>query len=185
MAVCDTNSSELDKSPVPVKLFIGANLTNEGETGSDTTSGRQCAEENEKVIKELFQESPKVVVIVAGMGNGTGTGASPVLARIAKEGGKLILACLTLPFLYEGQYKITRALEGCREVSEYADSRIIINNEALNNNTQQPIDPGEMITPVADLYDGILRRLSELASSGDSDNVKDFLTKINENGFDF
>ena len=184
VAVCDTDSSELDKSPVPVKLFIGTNLTNEGGTGSDTTSGRQCAEESEKAIKDLFQQSPKVVVIVAGMGNGTGTSASPVLARIAKEGGKLILACLTLPFLYEGQYKIMRALEGCKEVIEYADSRIILNNEALNDNAQR-IVPAEIIRPVVDLYDGILRRLSELVSSSDSDNVKDFLTKINENGFDF
>ena len=180
VAVCDTDSSELEKSPVPVKLFIGANLTSEEQTESDTMSGRQCAEENEKVIKDLFQESPKVIVIVAGMGNGTGTGASPVLARIAKEGRKLILACLTLPFLYEGQYKIMRALAGCQETSEYADSRIILNNEALNDKSQ-PIDPAETMKPIVDLLVKVLVRLSEQASSGNPDKVKDIFTEINEN----
>ena len=180
VAVCDTDSSELEKSPVPVKLFIDTHLTNGEESDGDAMLVRKSAEESKEAIKDLFQQSPKVIVIVAGMGKGTGTGASPVLARIAKEGGKQVLVCLTLPSLCEGQYKIMRALAGCQETSEYADSRIILNNEALNDKSQ-PIDPAETMKPIVDLLVKVLVRLSEQASSGNPDKVKDIFTEINEN----
>lgn len=161
VVVCDTDLSELDKSLVPVKLGLGFEIAQGEGTGGDAGLGRTCVRESGMIIEDLIKNSPDIIVIVAGMGNGTGTGASPVLARIAKECGKLALGFLTMPFLFEGQFKIMQALEGCREMREYTDSLMILNNEVLIANGES-VSILEMIRPAADIWVNLLNSLSDL-----------------------
>lgn len=129
--VCNTDKQHLDMSPVPTKLLIGYNLTKGLGAGNDPEVGRQCAEADEDKIKELFQPPVEMVFITAGMGGGTGTGAAPVVARLAQEAGMLTIGIVTVPFLFEGEKKVIKALEGADEMKKYVDALLIINNENL------------------------------------------------------
>ena len=181
MVVCDTDSSELEKSPVPTKLLIGSDITHGQNTGGDVKLGRQCAEESEDAIAGLFGDSPDIVVIVAGMGKGTGTGASPVIARIAKECGKLTLGFLTVPFLFEGQFKIMQALDGVEETSEFVDSMIRINNDFLISENES-INIFETIGPVVEIWVNILRNLLDLVSSNSGISMMDLKYALRNSG---
>ena len=129
--VCNTDNQALIKSPVPNKIQLG-NTTTEGlGAGGDPKVARQAAEESMDKIKELLDEQTKMVFITAGMGGGTGTGASPVVARTAHELGKLTVGIVTIPFAFEGNVKIKQALEGVAELSQYVDAILVINNERL------------------------------------------------------
>ncbi len=129
--VCNTDNQALIKSPVPSKIQLG-NLTTEGlGAGGDPKVAKQAAEESMDKIKEILDEQTKMVFITAGMGGGTGTGASPVVARTAHELGKLTVAIVTIPFAFEGALKIKQALEGVAELSQYVDAILVINNEKL------------------------------------------------------
>ena len=92
---------------------------------------REAAEESADVLNALFDDDTKMVFITAGMGGGTGTGAAPVVARIAKERGLLTIGIVTIPFLFEGEKKILKALDGADEMSKYVDALLVINNERL------------------------------------------------------
>lgn len=129
--VCNTDEQALNMSPVPHKLVLGWDVTHGRGAGNDPAVGRQCAEASADQIRELFDSNTEMVFITAGMGGGTGTGAAPVVARIAKEEGKLTIGIVTVPFLFEGKKKIMKAFEGAKEMQKHVDALLVINNENL------------------------------------------------------
>lgn len=129
--VCNTDMQALNLSPVPNKLLLGFNITHGLGAGNVPDVGRQCAEASEEEIKALFDDQTEMVFITATMGGGTGTGAAPVVARIAKDAGMLTIGIVTVPFLFEGEKKILKAVEGAKELKKHVDALLIINNENL------------------------------------------------------
>lgn len=129
--VCNTDAQALRNSIVPEKLLIGPKVTKGLGAGNIPDVAREAAEESAEEIAKLFDEETKMVFITAGMGGGTGTGAAPIVARIAREHGKLTIGIVTIPFLFEGEKKIIKALNGAEEMSKYVDALLIINNERL------------------------------------------------------
>lgn len=129
--VCNTDEQALKMSPVPNQLILGWDVTRGRGAGNDPVKGRQCAEASTEDIRALFDKNTEMVFITAGMGGGTGTGAAPVVARIAKEEKKLTIGIVTVPFLFEGKKKILKALEGAKEMQKHVDALLVINNENL------------------------------------------------------
>ncbi|MDE6273228.1 MAG: cell division protein FtsZ [Muribaculaceae bacterium] len=129
--VCNTDEQALKKSPVAHKLILGPEITHGRGAGNLPEIGRQCAEASAEDIKRLFDDHTEMVFITAGMGGGTGTGAGPVVARLAKEAGLLTIGIVTVPFLFEGQKKILKALDGAAEMKKHVDALLVINNENL------------------------------------------------------
>ncbi len=126
--VCNTDRQALVHSPVPKKVLLGK--TGLG-AGNDPEVAKKAAEESLDKITELFEDETKMVFITAGMGGGTGTGAAPVVARVAKERGMLTIGIVTIPFLFEGEKKILKALNGADELGKNVDALLVINNERL------------------------------------------------------
>lgn len=129
--ICNTDVAAMSLSPVPVKVQIGPGVTHGLGTGMDYELGRKAAEESVEEIGRLLDGDSEMVFITCGMGGGTGTGAGPVLARLAKERGKLTVGVVTIPFRDEGKESLYRAVEGFREMSKYVDSLLVIDNEKL------------------------------------------------------
>ena len=129
--VLNTDRQALINSPVPNRLLIGPNTTKGLGAGNVPEVARRAAEESAEDIAALFDDDTQMAFITAGMGGGTGTGAAPVVARIAREKGVLTIGIVTIPFLFEGQKKILKALEGADEMQKYVDALLIINNERL------------------------------------------------------
>ena len=126
-AVCNTDSQSLSRSPVPVKIQLGAGLG----AGGEPQVGKQEAESNVDSIKSLFSDGTKMAFITAGMGGGTGTGAAPVIAGVAKDMGILTVGVVTIPFAFEKKRKIIKALKGVDELRKNVDALLIVNNERL------------------------------------------------------
>jgi cell division protein FtsZ len=131
--VCNTDRQALDVSPVPVKLQLGAALTEGLGAGSIPDRGKDAAHENVEQIKQLLGQRTKMVFITAGMGGGTGTGAAPVIARIARESGILTVGIVTLPFQWEGKKRRLQATTGIEEMRQAVDTLLIINNDRLRD----------------------------------------------------
>lgn len=129
--VCNTDSQALAASPVPNKLQLGTILTKGLGAGCNPEQGRNAALESLEEIKKCFEDMTQMVFITAGMGGGTGTGAAPVIAKVAKEMGLLTVAVVTQPFKDEGTEFLKRAYEGIMELSKYVDSLLIIDNQKL------------------------------------------------------
>jgi cell division protein FtsZ len=129
--VCNTDAQALEASPVPIKIQLGATLTEGLGAGSDPEIGRKAAEESEDKIIELLDANTKMLFITAGMGGGTGTGAAPVIAEIAREKGILTVGVVTNPFSTEGGFRKEYAEEGVAELKKYVDTLLIINNDKL------------------------------------------------------
>ena len=129
--VCNTDAQALEASPVPIKIQLGATLTEGLGAGSDPEIGRKAAEESEDKIIELLDANTKMLFITAGMGGGTGTGAAPVIAEIAREKGILTVGVVTNPFSTEGGFRKQYAEEGVAELKKYVDTLLIINNDKL------------------------------------------------------
>jgi len=129
--VCNTDKQALNNSAVPTRLLIGPNITKGLGAGNNPELARQAAEESAEDIAHLFDDETKMVFITAGMGGGTGTGAGPVVARIAQERGLLTIGIVTIPFFFEGEKKIFKALDGAEEMSKYVDALLVVNNEQL------------------------------------------------------
>lgn len=127
--VCNTDSQALADSPVPVKIQLGQGLG----AGTDPVRGRNAAlESQEEIARLVMDNNTKMLFITAGMGGGTGTGAAPVIAKMAKEKGILTVAVVTLPFKNEGNDALTRAIDGVHELEKNVDSLLLINNEKLH-----------------------------------------------------
>jgi cell division protein FtsZ len=127
--VCNTDSVSLKESPVPVKIHIGRNSLG---AGTDPAKGRDAAiEASDEIKKVVLDSGTQMLFITAGMGGGTGTGASPIIAKMAKDEGILTVAVVTIPFENEGQKALSRAIDGINELAKNVDSLLIINNEKL------------------------------------------------------
>lgn len=129
--VCNTDQQALDVSPVPVKIQLGSSLTEGRGAGSLPEVGMNAAIENLDEIKEILEKNTKMVFITAGMGGGTGTGAGPVIAQLAKEMGILTVGIVTVPFVFEGRKRRTQAEAGIDKMREAVDTLLIINNDKL------------------------------------------------------
>ena len=127
-AVCNTDSQSLSRSPVPVKIMLGASGLG---AGGNPEMGRSEAETNVGDIERLLSDGTKMVFVTAGMGGGTGTGAAPVVAGIAKRMGLLTVGVVTIPFYFEKKRKIIKALKGVEEMRKNVDALLIVNNERL------------------------------------------------------
>ena len=127
-AVCNTDSQSLSRSPVPVKIMLGESGLG---AGANPELGRSEAEANVADIEKLLSDGTKMVFVTAGMGGGTGTGAAPVIAGVAKQMGLLTVGVVTIPFYFEKKKKIIKALKGVDELRKNVDALLIVNNERL------------------------------------------------------
>ncbi len=129
--VCNTDSQALENSAVPNKIQLGVNLTEGLGAGANPDVGQQSAIESILDIEKMLDTNTKMVFITAGMGGGTGTGAAPVIAQLAKERDILTVGIVTLPFLFEGKVRQEQALIGIDKLRKQVDSLIVINNNKL------------------------------------------------------
>ena len=129
--VCNTDSQALQNSPVPNKIQLGVSLTEGLGAGANPDVGHQSAIESIGDIEKMLDTNTKMVFITAGMGGGTGTGAAPVIAQLAKERGILTVGIVTKPFQFEGKVRYEQALLGVEKLRKQVDSLIVINNNKL------------------------------------------------------
>ena len=127
--LCNTDQQAMMRSPIPVKVQLGPGLG----AGGKPEVARKHAEDSILEIKKMLSDETEMVFITAGMGGGTGTGASPVVARVAKEMGILTIGIVTIPFMFEGIFKIIQALKGVEAIKENVDALLVINNERLRD----------------------------------------------------
>ena len=125
--VCNTDDQALKRSPVSRQILLGEGLG----AGGRPEVARQAVEASLPKIEQLLQDNTKMVFITAGMGGGTGTGAAPVIAKVAHDLGILTVGIVTIPFAFEGKRKIDQALEGVRQMSQHVDAILVVNNEKL------------------------------------------------------
>lgn len=130
-AVCNTDMQAMQNSPIPKKVQLGVEITEGLGAGNDPEVARRAAEESREEITRLFNDGTKMAFITAGMGGGTGTGAAPVVAEIAKSLGILTVGIVTIPFKFEMTGKIKQALRGVIEISKHVDALLVINNQRL------------------------------------------------------
>jgi cell division protein FtsZ len=129
--VVNTDAQALKSSPVPLRLQLGANLTEGLGAGANPEQGRNAALESHEEIRELLADNTKMVFITAGMGGGTGTGAAPIVAKIAKELNILTVGIVTAPFMFEGKKKMAVAQAGIEALRENCDTVLVILNDKL------------------------------------------------------
>ena len=129
--VCNTDSQALQNSAVPNKIQLGVHLTEGLGAGANPDVGQQSAIESISDIEKMLDQNTKMVFITAGMGGGTGTGAAPVIAQLAKERDILTVGIVTLPFVFEGKVRQDQALIGIEKLRKQVDSLIVINNNKL------------------------------------------------------
>ena len=129
--VCNTDSQALEESPVPNKIQLGVNLTEGLGAGANPEIGKLAALESYEELKNLLETQTKMLFITAGMGGGTGTGAAPIIAEMAKEFDILTVGIVTIPFNFEGKNRELQAIKGLEKLKRSVDSLIIINNNKL------------------------------------------------------
>lgn len=139
-AACNTDSQQLVRCPVPVKLQLG---TDGLGAGGNPDKGREEAELTRDRIRELLSDGTKMVFVTASMGGGTGTGAAPIVAQVAKEMGILTIGIVTIPFSFEGQQKIMKALRGMEEMRKNVDALLVVQNDKLTGGTFKELPDGE------------------------------------------
>ncbi len=169
----NTDAQDLEKlKNVESKIQLGHKLTGGRGAGADPTVGRKSAEENEEMIR-TYLEGTHLLFISAGMGGGTGTGAAPVIAKIAKDLGILVIAVVTKPFSLERESRMNKAVRGIEELKDIVDSLIVIPNEKL----KEFIDPNTPITEVFSTVDKILHNSIQ--------GISDIITKPGLINIDF
>jgi cell division protein FtsZ len=129
--ICNTDSQALEKSAVPIKIQLGASLTEGLGAGANPDVGRKAAQESLEDVKTLLSTQTKMIFITAGMGGGTGTGAAPIIAKMAREMDILTVGIVTMPFQFEGKIRLEQAQKGLEELKSSVDSLIVINNNKL------------------------------------------------------
>ena len=129
--ICNTDAQALENSSIPNKIQLGVNLTSGLGAGANPEVGEQAAKESIKEIQEMLNTQTKMVFITAGMGVGTGTGAAPIIAKIAKDMDILTVGIVTMPFQFEGRMRSKQAQAGIDELRNNVDSLIVINNNKL------------------------------------------------------
>jgi len=159
--IANTDVQSLDKSECPGKVQIGAELTRGLGAGSNPETGRNAAEESENIIRDMLGGSD-MVFITAGMGGGTGTGAAPVISRIAKETGALTVGVVTKPFPFEGKRRMKQAEEGIAELKAVVDTLIVIPNQKLLSYVGQQTSFKEAFSMVDDILKQAVCSISDL-----------------------
>ena len=129
--ICNTDAQALENSPIPNKIQLGANLTSGLGAGANPDVGAQAAKESMQEIQQMLNSHTKMVFITAGMGGGTGTGAAPIIAKIAKDMDVLTVGIVTMPFAFEGRRRSKQAQLGIDQLRQNVDSLIVINNNKL------------------------------------------------------
>ncbi len=129
--LCNTDAQALNNSPIPNKIHIGQNITEGLGAGANPEVGRNAAIEETDVIREALSHNTRMLFITAGMGGGTGTGAAPIIAEIAKELDILTIAIVTIPFGFEGRKRKQVAEAGIEALKQFVDAIIVINNEKI------------------------------------------------------
>ena len=127
--ICNTDAQALELSPIPNKVQLGASLTEGRGAGSIPEVGKNSAIESIDDVKELLGSTTKMIFITAGMGGGTGTGASPIIAQAAKELGILTVGIVTTPFNFEGKRRKQQAEEGLEAFKKHEDTLLVISND--------------------------------------------------------
>ncbi|PTD31443.1 cell division protein FtsZ [Mycoplasma leachii] len=128
--IINTDAQILESSPVPNKIILGEKTTKGLGAGGNPEVGKAAAIESEEEIRKVV-EGADLIFIAAGMGGGTGTGAAPVIAKIAQESGALVIGIVTKPFIFEGRHRNINAKEGLEELRKYVDSVIVVSNDKL------------------------------------------------------
>jgi cell division protein FtsZ len=129
--ICNTDAQALENSPIPNKIQLGANLTSGLGAGANPEIGAQAAKESMQEVQQMLNTQTKMVFITAGMGGGTGTGAAPIIAKIAKDMDILTVGIVTMPFAFEGKRRSKQAQLGIDQLRQNVDSLIVINNNKL------------------------------------------------------
>jgi len=159
-AVCNTDSKSLASSPVPVKVPLG--VTGLG-AGANPDAGRKAAEDSIEQVRKLLDDGTKMVFVTAGMGGGTGTGAGPVVAGVAKAKGILTIGIVTIPFYFEKKKKIIKALKGVEEMRKNVDALLIINNERICDiYSDSPMSVKESFRRADEILSNATKSISEL-----------------------
>ena len=168
--VCNTDRQALDVSPVPLKIQLGASLTDGCGAGSIPEIGKNSAIENIDEIRAILSTGTKMVFVTAGMGGGTGTGAAPVVAQIAKEMGILTVGIVTVPFGFEGRKRRQQAEEGLDEMRKNVDTLLVINNERLREISGN-LSIGNAFSQADDVLTMAAKGIAEVISVTGSINV--------------
>lgn len=129
--ICNTDSSALESSPVPIKVLLGEKISAGDGAGNKALNGEAAAIESLDEVMDSIDSNSKMVFLTAGMGAGTGTGATPIIAKALKERGILTIAIVTIPFRFEGPNRIKQAAKGIIKLERYVDSLIIVDNERI------------------------------------------------------
>lgn len=166
----NTDAQVLEASKAPIKIQIGKNLTKGLGAGTDPEIGRQAAEEDSDEIRQHL-EGADMVFITAGMGGGTGTGASPVIAEISRELGILTVAIVTKPFPFEGKQRMRRAEEGIKKLKEKTDTIIVIPNERLLKTVERQVKLTEAFKIADEVLMHGVQGISDLVTSPGLINV--------------
>ncbi|MDO4510361.1 MAG: cell division protein FtsZ [Bacteroidales bacterium] len=181
--VLNTDRQALNTSPVPNRLLIGPKTCGGLGAGNMPEVAREAALESADEISALFDDDTKMVFITAGMGGGTGTGAAPVVAKIARDKGILTIGIVTIPFLFEGPKKVLKALDGADEMQKYVDALLIINNERLTE-IYPDLDFDNAFGKADDTLTVAARSISELITTEGRINLdfKDVNTTLRDGG---
>lgn len=180
-AYCNTDSQALSNSPIPVRIQLGE----EGlGVGGDPVLGREKAEESMNDIELLFNDETKMVFLTAGMGGGTGTGAAPLIAQVAREKGILTVGVVTLPFRFEKKARIEKALEGVEELKKNVDALLVVNNERMLEIYDEPISTDEAFGKVNEILTTATKTISEVITKEGTVNrdFKDVETVMKNSG---
>ncbi len=178
-ALCNTDKQVLDDSPIPTRLQMGPGLG----AGGEPEKASEYAEESLEDIHELLDDGTQMVFITAGMGGGTGTGAAPIIAREARKMGILTVGIVTIPFVFEGQWKIDLALDGVEKISKEVDALLVVNNERLRE-IYSDLTIMNAFAKADDTLTVAARSISELITTNGIINVdfQDVLTTLKDGG---
>jgi cell division protein FtsZ len=181
--VCNTDAQALEVSPVPNKIQLGPSLTEGRGAGSLPEVGKNAAVENIEELREYLSNGAKMVFVTAGMGGGTGTGAAPVIAQLAKELGILTVGIVTVPFNFEGRKRRIQASEGLEDMRQNVDTLLVINNERLRE-IESNLSISQAFAQADDIVATAARGISEVIELTGAINVdfNDVSTVMRDSG---
>jgi cell division protein FtsZ len=161
--VCNTDKQALEKSPVPNKIQLGNSLTKGLGAGSIPDVGRESALESVEDVRKYLEDGTQMVFITAGLGGGTGTGAAPVIASVARELGILTVGIVTIPFAFEGKKRRMQAEAGLEEMKKYVDTLLVIGNDKLRE-IYGNLKMSEAFAHADDVLTGAAKSIAEIIS---------------------
>jgi cell division protein FtsZ len=170
LIAANTDAQALSDNPAKIKIQLGKRTTKGLGAGADPEVGRKAAEESEQEIKEIVANS-EMVFVTCGMGGGTGTGASPIVARIAKEEGALVVGIVTRPFDFEGKIRIENSKKGIEELRKNVDAIIVIPNQKIYDIIDDDIETDEALKKIDEILFNSTRGISDIINNPGQINV--------------